>query len=169
MGGGGLYGTARDYLAFLQMLMHGGEFNGARVLASGNGGGDVEEQYGRREDRVFEDGYSDRIARRRSSADVPRRGSQVGLELPDQPAAGSGGPQRRQLSWAGLANTYFWIDPSKRVAGVILTQILPFIDAQRHGPLQPVRERRVQGGVVGRSIPQLCRARFSKRARHRLK
>ena len=32
MGGGGLYGTARDYLAFLQMLMHGGEFNGARIL-----------------------------------------------------------------------------------------------------------------------------------------
>src|SRR5258705_6390830 len=32
MGGGGLYGTGRDYLAFLQMLMHGGEFNGARLL-----------------------------------------------------------------------------------------------------------------------------------------
>ena len=32
MGGGGLYGTARDYLAFLQMLMRGGEFNGARLL-----------------------------------------------------------------------------------------------------------------------------------------
>jgi methyl acetate hydrolase len=28
----------------------------------------------------------------------------------------------------GLANTYFWVDPSKRVAGVILTQILPFVD-----------------------------------------
>jgi methyl acetate hydrolase len=32
MGGGGLYGISRDYLAFLQMLMHGGEFNGARLL-----------------------------------------------------------------------------------------------------------------------------------------
>ena len=32
MGGGGLYGTGRDYLAFLQMLMHGGEFSGARIL-----------------------------------------------------------------------------------------------------------------------------------------
>jgi len=32
MGGGGLYGTARDYLAFLQMLMHSGEFNGAQLL-----------------------------------------------------------------------------------------------------------------------------------------
>ena len=33
------------------------------------------------------------------------------------------------LCWAGLGNTYFWIDPTRRVAGVILTQILPFADA----------------------------------------
>src|SRR5439155_1093180 len=31
-------------------------------------------------------------------------------------------------AWAGLANTYFWIDPTSRVAGLILTQILPFCD-----------------------------------------
>jgi methyl acetate hydrolase len=31
-------------------------------------------------------------------------------------------------SWAGLANTYFWVDPSKQVAGVILKQIPPFVD-----------------------------------------
>jgi len=42
------------------------------------------------------------------------------------PAGRSGG----SLSWAGLANTYFWVDPSKKVAGVILTQILPFADAR---------------------------------------
>jgi len=32
-------------------------------------------------------------------------------------------------AWAGLANTYFWVDPTRRVAGLILTQILPFCDA----------------------------------------
>jgi CubicO group peptidase (beta-lactamase class C family) len=32
------------------------------------------------------------------------------------------------LAWAGLANTYYWLDPSRNVGGVILTQILPFID-----------------------------------------
>ena len=31
-GGGPLYSTGRDYLTFLQMLLHGGSFNGARVL-----------------------------------------------------------------------------------------------------------------------------------------
>ena len=34
------------------------------------------------------------------------------------------------LAWAGLANTYFWIDPARNVAGVILMQLLPFVDAK---------------------------------------
>jgi methyl acetate hydrolase len=34
------------------------------------------------------------------------------------------------LNWAGLANTYFWIDPAKGVAGVIMMQLIPFADAK---------------------------------------
>ncbi|MFX5903591.1 hypothetical protein ABTE48_19245, partial [Acinetobacter baumannii] len=34
------------------------------------------------------------------------------------------------LAWAGLANTYYWIDPSRDVTGVILMQLLPFADAK---------------------------------------
>jgi len=47
----------------------------------------------------------------------------------------SRGPNGRgagTLTWAGAFNTYYWtyywIDPEKRVTGVILTQILPFAD-----------------------------------------
>jgi methyl acetate hydrolase len=32
------------------------------------------------------------------------------------------------LSWAGLGNSYFWIDPKNGIAGVYATQILPFVD-----------------------------------------
>ena len=32
------------------------------------------------------------------------------------------------LSWGGINNTYFWIDPSREVAGVIMMQLLPFAD-----------------------------------------
>ena len=53
-----------------------------------------------------------------------------GLSFLINPQQGPAGRSGGSLSWAGLANTYFWIDPSKRVAGVILTQILPFTDAQ---------------------------------------
>jgi CubicO group peptidase (beta-lactamase class C family) len=43
-----------------------------------------------------------------------------------QPA--STGRSANSLAWAGLANTYFWIDRSKRVCGVFLSQLLPFYD-----------------------------------------
>jgi methyl acetate hydrolase len=32
------------------------------------------------------------------------------------------------LAWAGLANTYFWIDRARRVCGVFLSQVFPFYD-----------------------------------------
>ena len=38
------------------------------------------------------------------------------------------GRSSASLAWAGLANTYFWIDPKKHITGIFLTQILPFFD-----------------------------------------
>jgi methyl acetate hydrolase len=130
MGGGGLYGTARDYLAFLQMLMHGGEFNGARILRpetvaqmSTNNIGDVNIS------RVVL-----KTTAPTATPDVdmgqlfPGQDIKWGLSFLINPQQGPAGRSGGSLSWAGLANTYFWVDPSKRVAGVILTQILPFVD-----------------------------------------
>jgi CubicO group peptidase (beta-lactamase class C family) len=34
------------------------------------------------------------------------------------------------LAWAGLANTYFWIDPAKGIGGVYFSQVLPFADTR---------------------------------------
>ena len=39
-----------------------------------------------------------------------------------------GGRSAGSLAWAGLANTYFWIDRTKNVMGVFLSQLLPFYD-----------------------------------------
>ena len=130
MGGGGLYGTARDYLAFLQMLMHGGEFNGARLLRpetvaqmSKNNIGDVNIS------RVVL-----KTTAPASTPDVdmgqlfPGQDIKWGLSFLINPQEGPAGRSGGSLSWAGLANTYFWIDPSKQVAGVIMTQVLPFAD-----------------------------------------
>jgi methyl acetate hydrolase len=41
---------------------------------------------------------------------------------------GPNGRSAGSLTWAGAFNSYYWIDPEKRVSGVILTQILPFAD-----------------------------------------
>ena len=43
----------------------------------------------------------------------------------------SPGPNGRSagtVSWGGIFNTYYWLDPAKRVTGLIMTQILPFAD-----------------------------------------
>jgi methyl acetate hydrolase len=32
------------------------------------------------------------------------------------------------LSWGGLANTYFWIDPTVKIGGLVMTQVIPFAD-----------------------------------------
>jgi len=130
MGGGGLYGTGRDYLAFLQMLMHGGEFNGARLLRpetvaqmSKNNIGDVNIS------RVVL-----KTTAPPSTPDFdmgqlfPGQDIKWGLSFLINPQEGPAGRSGGSLSWAGLANTYFWVDPSKHVAGVILTQVLPFVD-----------------------------------------
>ena len=38
------------------------------------------------------------------------------------------GRRAGSLTWAGLFNTYYWIDPKKHVAAVFMTQVLPFAD-----------------------------------------
>ncbi len=41
-----------------------------------------------------------------------------------------GGRSANSMAWAGLFNTYYWIDPVEQVAGIIMTQILPFFDSK---------------------------------------
>ena len=43
--------------------------------------------------------------------------------VPGKRSAGS-------LSWGGINNTYFWVDPTRGIAGVILMQFLPFSDTK---------------------------------------
>jgi len=52
----------------------------------------------------------------------------LGFLLNSEPV--SGGRASGSLAWAGLFNTYFWIDPAQNVCGVLMTQILPFYDAK---------------------------------------
>jgi len=59
---------------------------------------------------------------------LPGVGKKWGLSflINEQPLAT--GRAAGSLAWAGLANTYFWIDRTKRVCGVFLSQLLPFYD-----------------------------------------
>ncbi len=125
MGGGGLYGTARDYLTFTQMILQGGTHKGAQVLRpetvelmAQNHIGDL--QIGKMTSAIPP-----------LSNDVelfPGLSKKWGLSFLINTQALPTGRSAGSLAWAGLANTYFWIDRTKRVSGVFLSQLLPFYD-----------------------------------------
>jgi len=66
-----------------------------------------------------------------SSNDVAfTQGMQWGLSFMINPEQTAAGRSAGSLAWAGLANSYYWIDPAKGIAGVFATQILPFADTK---------------------------------------
>jgi methyl acetate hydrolase len=122
-----LYATAGDYLRLLRALLRGGELDGTRILSA----------------ELVEQMFTDQLAgiplppllesaAPSVSNDVPTvpfaQGWGCGLQLfledlPGLRRAGSGG-------WAGLMNSYYWIDPSSGITAALFTQVLPFFDAQ---------------------------------------
>jgi methyl acetate hydrolase len=124
-GGGGLNSTGRDYLVFLQMLLNQGRFNGAQLLRP-----ETVALMGRNQIGDINAGILKTAMPQRSNdvdffPGIPCKWG-FGYMINTQP--GPNGRSADSLTWAGLFNTYYWLDPQKRVAGVILTQILPFAD-----------------------------------------
>jgi CubicO group peptidase (beta-lactamase class C family) len=106
-GGQGLVGTAADYFRFAQMLLNGGELNGARLLSK----------------KTVEYMTSDHLGAIRGP--TPGYGFGLGftVRLADgqSPLAGTAG----DYNWAGLGGTYFWVDPKERLVGVWMMQNIP--------------------------------------------
>ncbi len=127
MGGGGLYGTAGDYLAFCRMILGGGELGGARVLRPETVASMGQNQIGPLNVTKL---ATSAPAATNDAEFFPGMVKKWGLGFMISTEAVPGRRAAHSLTWAGLANTYFWIDPASRVAGVILTQILPFADAK---------------------------------------
>jgi methyl acetate hydrolase len=125
MGGGGLYGTAADYIKFTQMILNKGRGNGNTLLKpetvalmGQNNIGDL--TMGK---------LTTSIGWATNDVDLyPDIVKKWGLSFLINTAKTPEGRSAGSLAWAGLANTYFWIDPVRNVAGVILMQLLPFAD-----------------------------------------
>jgi len=125
MGGGGLYGTAPDYLRFCRMVLNGGALDGARVLSEASVA------------LMSRDAIHPVRVKRLLTA-VPAatndaeffpghdKGWSLGFMMNTHDVPG--GRSAHSMNWAGLANTYYWIDPRRGLAGVLVTQILPFAD-----------------------------------------
>jgi CubicO group peptidase (beta-lactamase class C family) len=127
MGGGGLYGTAADYLAFARVFLNEGRANGHSVLRPETV-------------RLMSQNAIGAINVRKLVTAVPPYSNDAeffpgmikkwGLGFMISTEAVPGGRGAGSLAWAGLGNTYFWIDPTNGVAGVILMQLVPFADGK---------------------------------------
>jgi methyl acetate hydrolase len=125
MGGGGLYSTASDYLTFIQMFLHGGRYNGAQVLKPETVALMTRNHIGELCVGTMKTVRPDLS----NDADFfPGMVQKWGLSFLINTEPSPHGRSAGSLAWAGLGNTYFWIDPVRHVGGVILTQILPFGD-----------------------------------------
>src|SRR2546423_1022103 len=124
IGGGGLASTANDYGRFVRMRLNGGELDGARVLKSETVTLMGQNHIG----AVSVPALKSALPRRADFHFIADGRDKWGLgflitadQVPGKRSPGS-------LSWGGINNTYFWIDPARGIAGVILMQYLPFAD-----------------------------------------
>ncbi len=125
VGGGGMCGTAADYMRLLRLLLAGGTLDGVRLLAPATVAEMSRNQIGELKVRPLLSIAPD------SSADAeffPGMVQKWGLGFLINTERAPSGRSPGGLAWAGLGNTYYWIDPTRGIAGVVMTQSLPFAD-----------------------------------------
>ena len=145
-GGGGLYSTASDYLRFMRMILNrgAGEDAGGKAgqgnrvlrpetvaLMSKNAIGDLRV-------RMLP---TQSPALSRDAEFFPGLHKTWGLSFMINEATAPTGRSPGSLAWAGLPNTFFWIDPAKQIGGVMLMQVLPFVDEKALGLFTKFEER----------------------------
>jgi methyl acetate hydrolase len=128
MGGGGLYSTAGDYLKFVRLMLNEGKTDDGKAVLkpetvaamSKNAMGDSRVTLLKTAAPPFSN----------DAEFFPGLDKQWGLSFMINNQEAPTGRSAGGLAWAGLANTYYWIDQKKGVGGVYVTQILPFADVK---------------------------------------
>ena len=119
-GGGGMLSTAGDYARFCQMLLSGGELDGVRILAPKTVALMTSDQLPASTDR-----HSQLAIALGAFGPTPEMGTSFGLGFAVRtdpgrnPVPGSVG----DFSWAGIAGTYFWVDPKEKMFTVLMIQV----------------------------------------------
>jgi CubicO group peptidase (beta-lactamase class C family) len=116
-GGYGLFSTAWDYLRFAQMLLQGGELDGARLL-------------GRKTLELMHSNHLPASLLPYEIGGMPScgygfgLGSRVLLNVAEAQTPGSAG----EFGWGGAAKTYYWVDPKEALVGVFMSQAMMAFD-----------------------------------------
>lgn len=124
-GDGGLFSTASDYGKFVRMFLNGGRAGSTRVMSEASIRDMTKNQIGRLVVREQPDADILRTKRFPLGAGKDTWGLGVQLAAPPTTPTGRG---TGSYSWAGINNTFFWVDPTRRIGVVVLMQLLPFYD-----------------------------------------
>jgi len=125
-GDGGLYSTVEDYGKFVQMLLNGGHLGTAKILSESS----VKMMGKNNIGSIFVELQPDADKLRTKPFPLGAGHDKFGLGF----QIASSDPQFSKfrspgsMSWAGIFNTEFWIDPVKHIGGVQMMQVLPFYD-----------------------------------------
>ena len=108
-GGGGLVGTASDYLRFCQMLLNNGEFDGTRILGR----------------KTVELMRQDHLPPGHGPIMPFRFGYGLGVSVIRSLAEKQGICSVGEFNWGGAASTDIWIDPAENMVTMIMMQLRP--------------------------------------------
>jgi CubicO group peptidase (beta-lactamase class C family) len=132
-GGGGLYSTAEDYLQFALMLLNRGQLDGKRLLST------------RSVDVMNSVFAPDTLPGR-----LAGEGFGLSVRVVDNPAARNTYLSKGSFGWSGAFNTHFFIDPTERVIGLFMTQI---VGLASRGEIRDDFETAVMQSIVGNGSP----------------
>jgi CubicO group peptidase (beta-lactamase class C family) len=124
-GGGGITSTAPDYARFVRMVLNQGELDGARVLRA-----ETVAEMGRNQVAPLRAGYMGSAMPQLAQPydTFPDQHTGWGLGFLINPERGPNGRSPGSLAWAGIFNSYYWIDPAAGLGGVFVSQLQPFGD-----------------------------------------
>ena len=141
-GDGGLHSTAADYVKFMQMFLNNGRApDGKRLLSEAS-----VKLMGQNMSRVLVELQP--TANPAVSQPFPLGAGRDAFGLGFQVTGAHNDELARSpgsLSWAGIFNTEFWIDPKRGVCAVLMMQYLPFYDPAAISTLQGFERRVYQG------------------------
>lgn len=126
-GGGGLYGTMPDYLKFIRMILNDGTLDGHQILEPETVAQMSQNQMGDVRVEMLETTNAERSL---DAEFFPGLEKSWGLSFMINEEEAPTGRPAGSLAWAGLYNTFFWIDPANDVGGVFMSQLLPFVDTE---------------------------------------
>jgi CubicO group peptidase (beta-lactamase class C family) len=146
-GDGGLFSTSADYASFLQLFLNSGRAGGARLLTERSIALMTSNQLGRL--RISQQSSTDLTLARPFPIGAGKDTFGFGFQIEGRPAA-EGLRSVGSLSWGGIFNTHFWIDPQRGIAAVVLMQVLPYYDVKALNVLRGF-EREVYASPASRA------------------